>query len=63
MPRIALAQLEAHDDVAENREKILDAMRCAAKQGANLIAFPELALSKFFPQHPDFPNADRKSVV
>jgi N-carbamoylputrescine amidase len=57
MPRIALAQLQAHEDVAENRERILDAMRRAAEQGANLIAFPELALSKFFPQHPDFPDA------
>lgn len=57
MPRIALAQLQARDDVAENRERVLDAMHRASEQGANLIAFPELALTRFFPQHEDFPDA------
>ncbi len=57
MPRLALAQLPARDDVTENRDQVLDAMRRAAAAGANVIAYPELALSKFFPQHEHHPNA------
>ena len=57
MTRIALAQLQPRDSVVENRARVLDAIRQAADSGAALVAFPELALSTFFPQFADFPNA------
>ncbi|HEX9727704.1 MAG TPA: nitrilase-related carbon-nitrogen hydrolase [Gemmatimonadales bacterium] len=49
--RIALAQLSATDNTYRNLERAVDAMRRAAAGGAGLIAFPELALTRFFPQH------------
>ena len=55
--RIALAQLAAGDSISKNRERVLDAMDRAAHRGAKLIAFPELAVSTFFPQFESFPDA------
>ena len=55
--RIALAQLAPGGNVAANRRRVLDAMSEAAGAGAQLVAFPELALSKFFPQHECYPDA------
>ncbi len=55
--RIALAQLSARPDPAENLERALDAMEAASWAGAKLIAFPELALTMFFPQRPDDASA------
>lgn len=49
---IALAQLPSTRNRVHNLERCLDAMRRAAAQGAQLIAFPELVLDRFFPQHP-----------
>lgn len=48
--RIALAQLAASTDRERNLETALAAMRRAATNGAQLIAFPELAIDRFFPQ-------------
>jgi beta-ureidopropionase len=48
--RIALAQLAAGPDTADNLRRALLAMDRAADAGAGLIAFPELALLPFFPQ-------------
>lgn len=48
--RIALAQLSASPDRAANLEKILATMTRAAERGAELIAFPEVILDRFFPQ-------------
>ncbi len=48
--RIALAQLAAGPDPAQNLNRALAAMDAAADQGAGLVAFPELALLRFFPQ-------------
>jgi len=31
-------------------------MEEAASEGAQLVAFPELAFDRFFPQYPDFPS-------
>ncbi len=50
--RLALAQTVAGPDRQANLAAALAAMRQAAAQGAELIAFPELAIDRFFPQHP-----------
>jgi beta-ureidopropionase len=55
--RIALAQLPASPDRDQNLEAALQAMHHAADQGAQLIAFPELALTRFFPQHESYAAA------
>jgi N-carbamoylputrescine amidase len=55
--RIALAQQSARPDPGENLTRALDAMDRAAESGCGLIAFPELALTRFFPQHREFPAA------
>jgi beta-ureidopropionase len=49
--RVALAQLHAEPDRAENLSRALAAMEAARDRGADLILFPELALDRFFPQH------------
>lgn len=48
--RIALAQVAAGPDPARNLEGALRMMGRAADAGAGLIAFPELAVTRFFPQ-------------
>ena len=50
--RLALAQLSASPDRSLNLTRALEAMRRAAASGAELICFPELAIDRFFPQHP-----------
>ena len=50
MPRLALAQVRAGPDPAGNLDRALALMDRAAAAGAQLIAFPELALLPFFPQ-------------
>src|SRR5262245_57904644 len=50
--KIALAQQRADTDRAANLARALDAMGRAARAGARLIVFPELALERFFPQRP-----------
>jgi len=57
MLRIALAQLPADANPVANLERALAAMDRAAAQGARLIAFPELALLRFFPQWERFTGA------
>lgn len=47
--RLALAQLAASEDRGRNLERALEAMGKAAARGAKLIAFPEVALDRFFP--------------
>jgi beta-ureidopropionase len=51
--RVALAQLAAGPDREENLTRILGAMTEAKAGGADLIAFPEVILDRFFPQHKD----------
>jgi len=48
--RIALIQQRATNDKAANREKGLQAAESAARQGAQLICFAELAFEPFYPQ-------------
>lgn len=46
--RIAIAQLELHPGaLADNRERIVDAIRAATSRGANLVVLPELASSGY----------------
>ncbi|MBI2756504.1 MAG: NAD+ synthase [Chloroflexi bacterium] len=49
--RIALAQINATvGDIDGNTRRILDAMRAAEEAGAELVAFPELALTGYPPE-------------
>jgi predicted amidohydrolase len=50
--RLAMAQYALKIDPLENVAKILRLMHDASEQGADLIVFPELCLSPFFPQYP-----------
>ncbi len=51
--RLALAQLSASTDRNENLRRALEAMDHAKDDGADVIAFPELAIDRFFPQRED----------
>ena len=50
--RIALAQLSAGPDRSANLARALETMTAAKRAGAELIAFPEVILDRFFPQMP-----------
>jgi beta-ureidopropionase len=56
--RAALAQLAASPDRAANLTRALEVMGEAKQAGADLIAFPEVILDRFFPQVP----GDRKAL-
>ena len=56
--RIAMAQIRIYDDTAENLDKTLKYIKAASEQNADLIFFPEIQLSPFFPQY-EKKNADR----
>lgn len=50
--KIALIQQHATQDKENNLRRGVDAFEEAAKQGVKLIAFAELGLTYFYPQHP-----------
>ena len=50
--RIALIQQRAEHDKQRNLQRGLAAMEQAARQGADLVAFAELAFERFHPQRP-----------
>lgn len=50
--KIALAQYSLSAKASTNLAKALDWMRAARQQDADLVLFPELCLSPFFPQFP-----------
>jgi len=50
--RIALVQQHATGDPSENRERGRQAFLEAARNGAKLVAFAELAFTRFYPQMP-----------
>ncbi len=50
--RVALVQQSAADDLDDNLRRGLEATRRAAGQGAQVVAFAELALEPFYPQWP-----------
>ena len=49
--RIGLVQMSMKSDMEANFQKSLSFMRDASKQGVELICFPEVQLSPFFPQY------------
>jgi predicted amidohydrolase len=50
--KLALAQIKNEGSVTQNLAKNLELIRQAAAQGADLILFPEVQLTEFFPQYP-----------
>ncbi len=49
--RLALAQINSTvGDLPGNRDRIIDSIRCAEQLGAELVAFPELALTGYPPE-------------
>ena len=52
MVKIALIQQHATESKAENTKRAIGAFEKAAKNGAHLICFAELAFEPFYPQHP-----------
>ena len=48
--RIALAQIVSTEDRSHNLERVLTAIDEAAEAGAELVAFAEVVLDRFFPQ-------------
>lgn len=50
--KLAMYQMQNAGSVEANLEKSLTAIAEAAKNGADLILFPEVQLTEFFPQYP-----------
>ena len=50
--KIALCQMANAGKPAANLEKSIRAIKEAAENGADLILFPEVQLTEFFPQYP-----------
>jgi predicted amidohydrolase len=50
--KLAMAQMKNEGSVEQNLAKSLDLIHQAAAQGADLILFPEVQLTEFFPQYP-----------
>ena len=55
--RIALIQQHAGDDRTDNLARALHNMERAAEAEADLVVFPEVALTRFFPQERGFSEA------
>ena len=51
--KIALAQMKMDTDIEKNFQKSLQLICEAAEKKADLICFPEIQISPFFPQFPD----------
>ena len=49
--KIALAQMQMSQDIESNYQKSLCFIREAAEKGAQLVMFPEIQLTPFFPQY------------
>lgn len=50
--KLAMFQMRMEESPAANLEKSLAALQKAAEAGADLILYPEIQLSRFFPQFP-----------
>jgi len=48
--RLALVQMSSGEERAGNLERALQSMEDAARQGAELVIYPEVVLDRFFPQ-------------
>ena len=55
--RIALAQIASSPDREANLARVVHAMEEAKRAGADLVAFPEVVLDRFFPVRRDDPAA------
>ena len=55
--RVGLIQQHASNDRADNLARALENMGLAADRGAQLVVFPEVALTRFFPQQRGFSEA------
>lgn len=62
--KIALIQQECIDNKSQNLRRGLESAREAAKAGAKIICFPELAFEPFYPQfnHPSHPEQEAQSI-
>ena len=49
--KLAFAQMSMTDDMEQNYEKSLQLLEAAANEGAQLIIYPEVQLTKFFAQY------------
>lgn len=49
--KLAMAQMKNQGTIEKNLEKSLKCIEMAAKEGADLILFPEVQLTEFFPQY------------
>ncbi len=62
--RVALVQQAAGPDIGANRERGLIAARAAIDDGAQIIAYAELAFDRFLPQEPATPKTlDRTEPI
>src|SRR5262245_49136876 len=61
MTRIALVQQHASHDKQENLARGLHAFDAAARAGAKIVAFAELAFEPFYPQVPAGPGSRRQA--
>ena len=61
--KIALVQMKMNRDLIVNLKNSLTSMEKAAENGANLIVFPELQLSPFFPQKPGYNTAKYQVTI
>src|SRR5262249_31374012 len=59
--RIALIQQPATPNLADNLNRAVAATREAARSGANLVAFAELAFTPFYPRTP--PTGDVRALA
>ena len=59
--KIALVQQRADGDRQENRARGLAAVREAARKGAQIVCFAELAFDRFYPQIPATPESLAKA--
>ena len=49
--KLALAQMSMTDSPEKNLQRSLNLIREAGERGADLICFPEIQLTPFFPQY------------
>lgn len=49
--KLAMVQMSNAGSIEENLKKSIDAIERAAEQGADLVLFPEVQLTEFFPQY------------
>ena len=61
MTRIALIQQHATEDKEKNLARGLLALETAAREGANICCYAELAFEPFYPQHKAGPDAAAKA--